>query len=73
MKEKAEAEKNEQEMKNLECKNVIQRDRQDLEQEKQKRCQRAKSLIRVTAKNKEVTKLTTYVNILLFYLFFLYS
>ncbi len=54
MKEKVEADKTEQEMRNLECQIVIQRDQYDLEQEKQKQNQRAKSLIRVTTRNKEV-------------------
>jgi len=54
MKEKVEADKTEQEMRNLECQIVIQRDQYDLEQEKQKKNQRAKSLIRVTTRNKEV-------------------
>ncbi len=54
MKEKIEADKNEKEMKNLECRIVIQRDRRDLEQEKQEKQQRARSLIKITTRNKEV-------------------
>jgi hypothetical protein len=54
MKEKDEADRNEHEMKNLECQIVIQRDQKDLEQEKQKQSQRTRSLIKVTTINKEV-------------------
>jgi hypothetical protein len=54
MKEKDDIYKNEQEIKNVESQIVIQQDRQDLEQEKQKQKQRTKSLLRVTARNKEV-------------------
>jgi hypothetical protein len=54
MKEKIEADKNEKEMKNLECRIVIQRDRRDLEQEKQEKQKRARSLIKITTRNKEV-------------------
>jgi len=56
MEEKAQTDKNEQDMKNLECQIVIQRDQQELEHEKQKQKQRAKSLLQVTATNKEVIK-----------------
>jgi len=56
MDEKAQTDKNNQDMKNLECKIVIQQDQQELEQEKQKQKQRAKSLLKVTARNKEVIK-----------------
>ncbi len=56
MDEKAQTDKNNQDMKNLECQIVIQRDQQELEQEKQKQKQRAKSLLKVTARNKEVIK-----------------
>lgn len=54
MKDKAEMDKMEQDMKNHECQNVIQRDRQDLEQDKQKQTQRTRFLFQVTTKNKEV-------------------
>lgn len=57
MKDKAETEKMEQDMKNHECQNVIQRDRQDLEQDKQKKTQRTQFLFQVTTKNKEVITL----------------
>ncbi len=67
MKEKAEADKNEQDMKNVECQIVIQRDRQDLEQEKQKQNRRARSLLKVSAINKEVRKKK---DILIYYYFF---
>jgi len=56
MEEKAQADKTEQEMKNLEIQFVIEKDRQDLEQDKQKQNQRTRSLVQVTTKNKEVKK-----------------
>jgi hypothetical protein len=61
MEEKAQTDKNEQEMKNFECHIVIEKDRQDLKEEKQKQNQRVRSLFQVTTKNKEVIK-TQYMN-----------
>lgn len=54
MEEKMQSDKHEQEIKNLESQKLIQRDRQDLEDEKQRQKQRAKLLFKVTARNKEV-------------------
>lgn len=54
MREKAETDRMEQEMKSFESQIVIQRDQEDLEQEKQKQKHRTRSLIRVTTRNKEV-------------------
>jgi hypothetical protein len=48
-------------MKNFECHIVIEKDRQDLKEEKQKQNQRVRSLFQVTTKNKEVIK-TQYMN-----------
>ncbi|CAF0933676.1 unnamed protein product [Rotaria sordida] len=53
MKEKIQADKNEQSIKNLECQILIQRDRQDLEDDKQKQDKRAQLLFKVTTRNKE--------------------
>jgi len=60
MEEKAQINKNEQERKNLDCKFIIEKDRQDLEQQKQKEKQRAALLLKVTTRNKEVQKRYTY-------------
>ncbi|CAF1039869.1 unnamed protein product [Rotaria sp. Silwood1] len=54
MEEKIQADKNEQLIKSLECQNLIQRDRQDLEDDKQKQNKRAQLLFKVTTRNKEL-------------------
>ena len=51
---KAQSDKNEQEMKSRECQVVIKHDQEDLEQEKQKQNDRARGLLQVTTRNKEV-------------------
>jgi hypothetical protein len=72
MKDKAQSDKTEQEMKNRECDIVIQYDRQDLEKEKQKQNERTKVLLQVTTRNKEVKKIYIFqrTNIMLYFLFF---
>jgi hypothetical protein len=54
MEEKAQINKNEQERKNLDCQFIIEKDRQDLEQQKQRQKQRAALLSKCTTRNKEV-------------------
>jgi hypothetical protein len=56
MEEKAQINKNEQERKNLDCRFIIEKDRQDLEEQKQREKQRAALLLKVTTRNKEVQK-----------------
>ncbi|CAF0792560.1 unnamed protein product [Adineta ricciae] len=54
IKEKIQFDKTERGRKNLECQSIIEKDRQDLEQYKQKQQQRAKYLLEFTTKNKEL-------------------
>ena len=56
MEQKAQADKNEIEVRNRATEVIIEQDRQYLEQEKQRRIERAKLLLQVTTKNKEVAK-----------------
>jgi hypothetical protein len=56
MEQKIQADKNEIEMNNRATEMVIEQDRQFFEQEKQRKNERAKLLLEVTAKNKEVRK-----------------
>jgi hypothetical protein len=72
MEQKDQTDKNEQEMKSLETQIVIEQDRQDLEQEKQKQNDRIKSLLQVTSSNKEVRK-DRYIYISEIRIFFLFS
>lgn len=54
MEEKLQANKSEQAIQNLESQLLIQRDRQDLETDKQRQNQRARLLLKATVRNKEV-------------------
>jgi hypothetical protein len=56
MEQKAQADKNEMEMNNRATEAIIEQDRQYIEQEKQRKIERAKLLLQFTAKNKEVKK-----------------
>ncbi len=56
MEQKIQADKNELEMNNRATEMIIEQDRQFVEQEKQRKNERAKLLLEVTAKNKEVRK-----------------
>ena len=56
MEEKFQADKSEQDMKNLASELVIKQDRQDLEEDRQKQNRRAKFQFQFTARNKEVKK-----------------
>jgi hypothetical protein len=56
MEQKAQADKNELEINNRVTEMIIEQDRQYLDQEKQRQNERAKLLLQVTAKNKEVRK-----------------
>lgn len=58
MEDKAQAEKNEQEMKVHESRIAIEIDRQDQEQLRQKRLERARLLLQATTRNKEVRQTT---------------
>ena len=69
IKEKIQFDKTERGRKNLECQSIIEKDRQDLEQYKQKQQQRAKYLLQFTTKNKEVRERATQLGF--FSLFFL--
>lgn len=54
MENKVQEEKNEYDLKMKETEMVMEQDRQFIEQEKQRRAERAKILLQVTTKNKEV-------------------
>ena len=54
MEQKAQADKNEIEIRNRATELIIEQDRQYLEQEKQRQNERAQLLLEVTARNKEV-------------------